>query len=149
MIQAQLAAATPTPHSMPAPLGVTPDGGYRPGECNIGPAEIARRRRVGHVGAIVTVILFLILVALHVPPLARLIVGLPAAGAASGYLQAMFKFCAGFASAGVFNFGEVGRTERVADAGARRLDRRRANQILLGCLAVGIVVAIVAVVVPL
>ena len=33
-----------------APLmDVTPD--YRPGVCNIGPAEIARRRRSGHVGA--------------------------------------------------------------------------------------------------
>ncbi len=149
MIQAHFAAATPTPHATPAPLGATPDAGYRPGECNIGPAEIARRRRAGHIGAIVTLVVFLVLVAAHVPPLARLIVGLPAAGAASGYLQAMFKFCAGFAGAGVFNFGEVGRTERVADAEAHRLDRRRASQILLGCLSVGLVVAIVAVVIPL
>jgi hypothetical protein len=28
---------------------------YRPGVCNIGPAEIARRRRAGHVGLLVTV----------------------------------------------------------------------------------------------
>ena len=28
---------------------------YEPGVCNIGPAEIARRRRSGHVGALITI----------------------------------------------------------------------------------------------
>jgi hypothetical protein len=85
----------------------------------------------------------------HVPPLARLIVGLPAAGAASGYLQAALRFCAGFASRGIFNFGALGQVEQVGDEDARRRDRSKANQILAGSLAVGIVVAIIAVVLPL
>jgi hypothetical protein len=144
MTHATLAAAPPA-----APNTGTPGSSYQPGVCNIGPAEIARRRRSGHIGLVVTVVLFLMLVALHVTPVVRLIVGLPAAGAASGYLQAAFRFCAGFASRGVFNFGELGQTHEVVDTEARARDRRRANQILLGSLAVGLVVAIIAVVVPL
>jgi hypothetical protein len=145
MMLTALAAAAPTP----APPAGTSDAEYRPGACNIGPAEISRRRRAGHIGLIVTVGLFVVLVAAHVPPLARLILGLPAAGAAAGYLQAIFKFCAGFASRGIFNFGELGQTEPVEDVAARARDRNRANQILVGSLAVGIVVAIVAAALPL
>jgi len=146
MTNALLASAAPAPL---AGAGPTAGDDYRPGVCNIGPAEISRRRRAGHIGLIVTVVVFLALAALHVPPLARLIVGLPAAGAASGYLQAAFKFCAGFASRGVFNFGALGQTHEVVDPAAHARDRGRANQILLLSLAVGIVVAVVAAVVPL
>ncbi|MGH2464917.1 MAG: hypothetical protein ACRDGI_05610, partial [Candidatus Limnocylindrales bacterium] len=98
---------------------------------------------------LVSAALFLVLVALHVPPVARLIVALPAAGAASGYLQAELRFCAGFASRGIFNFGELGRTDEVVNPEDVARDRRRANEVLLGSLAVGIIVAIIAVVVPL
>jgi MFS family permease len=130
-----------------APLmDVTTD--YRPGVCNIGPAEIARRRRSGHVGVITAVILFGVLVAIDAPPLARFLVAAPAIIAASGYLQAWLKFCAGFGSAGVFNFGDVGATEAVADAAAKRADRRRALQIGAASFAIGIAVGIVAVLLP-
>jgi hypothetical protein len=145
MTHATLAAA-PTP--APAPITGT-DGAYRPGVCNIGPAEIARRRRSGHIGLAITLVVLAILIAAHVPPIFRLIVGLPAAGAAAGYLQAAFKFCMGFASRGIFNFGQLGETHEVVDAEAHARDRSRANQVLLGALAVGIVVAILAVLVPL
>ena len=90
-----------------------------PGVCNIGPAEIARRRRTGHIGLIAAMALFAVLVAIGAPPLARLLVAIPAILSASGYLQAYFKFCAGFGAAGVFNFDEVGTTDKVADAASR------------------------------
>ena len=44
---------------------------YRPGICNIGPAEIARRRRAGHVGLLVTIVAFAALVVIDAPPLTR------------------------------------------------------------------------------
>jgi hypothetical protein len=122
---------------------------YRPGVCNIGPQEIARRRRSGHVALIATVVLFAVLVAIGAPPLVRLLLILPAGAAASGYLQAWFKFCAGFGSRGVFNFGEVGPMHEVLDAGARAQDRSRARQLGLAALAIGVVVGVVAVVLPL
>jgi hypothetical protein len=127
-------------------LEVSPE--YRPGVCNIGPAEIARRRRSGHIGVIAAVLLLAVLVAVDAPPLARLLVAAPAVIAASGYLQAWLKFCAGFGSVGVFNFGDVGTTDAVVDSAARRADRRRALQISLASFAIGIAVGIVAVVLP-
>ncbi len=139
-------AASPSP--MPI-AGLDPDATYQPGVCNIGPDEIRRRRRSGHVGLFSAVGLYAVLVAIGAPPIARALVGLPAVISASGYLQAHFKFCAGFGSRGIFNFGAVGETEQVADEGARAQDRARARQIGLLGFAVGIVVAIVAVVVPL
>lgn len=123
---------------------------YQAGVCNIGPAEISKRRRVGHFGAIIAIAAFVVLVALHAPPLARgVVVGLLSAVAASGYLQAYLKFCAGFGQLGVFNFGGVGTTQRIADVEARRRDKRRAYQITIASgligLAVGMIAAILSV----
>jgi len=122
---------------------------YRPGVCNIGPEEIARRRRAGHVGILASLILLVILLAIGAPSLARLIVALPVAGAASGYLQAWLRFCAGFGSRGVFNFGPLGQKEQVVDGDARRRDRARARQIGLASLAIGIASGVVAALLPL
>ena len=126
-----------------------PGAGYRPGVCNIGPAEIDRRRRAGHVGLGATIVLAVGLAAVGAPPLLRLIVAVPAAVAASGYLQAWLRFCAGFGSRGVFNFGSLGRTESVEDAEARRRDRARATRIGLASIAIGLVVAVAAMLLPL
>jgi len=130
------------------PSHIALDAEYRPGVCNIGPAEIAARRRSGHVGVIAAIVLFVVLVALGVPPIARLVVALPVAIAASGYLQAYLKFCAGFGARGVFNFGNLGTTNRVEDAVARSADRRRAYQISLASFSIGLAVGIVAVLLP-
>jgi len=121
---------------------------YQPGVCNIGPAEIARRRRAGHVALIATVALFAILVLVSAPPLARLILVIPAAVSASGYFQAYLKFCAGFGSRGIFNFDDVGTTQQVADTAARALDKAKANRIGLASFAIGIAVAVLAVLLP-
>jgi hypothetical protein len=131
--------------------GVTPARSidYVPGFCNIGPAEIARRRRAGHVGLAIALVLLAGLVAIDAPPAARLILVLPAAAAASGYLQAWLRFCAGFGARGIFNFGELGHTDDVVDPVARARDRAKARGIALASLAIGIVAAVIAIVLPL
>jgi hypothetical protein len=123
--------------------------GYRPGVCNIGPQEIARRRRAGHVGLLATVTLFAVLAIADAPPILRLLLALPAIVGASGYLQAWFRFCAAFGARGIFNLGPIGPVEPVRDADARARDRIRAWQIGLASLAIGVAVAVVAVVLPL
>jgi hypothetical protein len=123
-------------------------GAYRPGACNIGPAEIARRRMAGHIGLVVALAVLVGLIAVDLPAFTRLLVVLPAATSASGYLQAWLKFCAGFGSRGIFNFGDLGEITPVADADARERDRRRSRQIGMWALEIGIGAGIVAVILP-
>jgi hypothetical protein len=125
-----------------APIGA----GYEPGACNIGPAEIARRRRAGHLGLATTVVLLAGLELIDAPPILRLVLVIPAAAGASGYLQAWLRFCAAFGARGIRNFGQLGQTEQVADVAARERDRARAIQIGLASLAVGLLVAVTAVI---
>ena len=140
---------TLTASAASAPGTSTADAEYRPGICNIGPEEIRRRRRAGHIGAIAAVVVLVVLVAIGAPPLARLLIAIPAAGAASGYLQAWLRFCAGFGTRGVFNFGPLGQTHEVVDADARARDRARARGIGLASLAIGLAVGAIAVFLPL
>ena len=125
-----------------------PPAEYVPGRCNIGPEEIARRRRAGHVGAAATLALLGVLIAIDAPPLGRLLVGIPAIGAASGYLQAVLRFCAGYGTLGVFNFGRAGRTMAVPDPAARARDRRRSLEITALSVVIGAAVGIAAALLP-
>ena len=122
---------------------------YEPGVCNIGPEEIARRRRSGHMGVIASVVVFAVLLALAAPHWMRLVLVLTAAVAATGYLQAWLHFCAGFGSAGVYNFGALGTVQRVDDSAARSRDRRRSLEIGLASLAIGLAVGVGAVLIPI
>jgi hypothetical protein len=117
---------------------------YMPGACNIGPAEITRRRRVGHAGVIATVALAAALLALDAAPAWRLLLALPASLAAAGYLQAWLRFCADFGWRGVYNFGALGRQERVGGDQARAQDRRRALLVGAASVAIGLAVALLS-----
>ena len=124
-------------------------GAYQPGVCNIGPAEVRRRRRSGHATLIASIVVLAVLVAAGAPHWTRLLLVLTAAGSASGYLQAWFHFCAGFGSRGVYNFGPLGTVQAVADADARTRYRRRSVEIGLASLAIGLVVGIGAALLPI
>ncbi len=129
------------------PLQTTRDA-YSAGACNIGEAEIARRRMAGHLGLAVSIGLLAVLVVTGAPHLLRLFMFLPATGSAVGYLQAKLRFCAAFGSRGVYNFGPVGSVVEVRDSEARRRDLLRSAQIFgLSALA-GAAVAVVAVLLP-
>jgi hypothetical protein len=114
---------------------------YQAGACNIGPAEIAARRRFGHAGAAVTAGLLALLLLTGAPAVLRVVLFLPAAGAAAGYLQAATHFCADYGWRGVFNLGtELRRTSRVEDPAARAADRRKAALIGVASAAIGLAV---------
>jgi hypothetical protein len=139
-----LAASAP-----PGTAETQTSAGYQPGVCNIGPAEIARRRRAGHTGLIATIAAFIVLIVIGAPDWTRFLVAIPAVGAAAGYLQAGLKFCAGFGAAGVFNFGRLGPTEQVQSMEDRRRDRARALQIGAASVVIGIAAGLIAVAIPI
>jgi hypothetical protein len=122
--------------------------GYRPGACNIGSAEIARRRRFGLIGLTASALLALALLAAGAPPITRFPVALPVAGSAIGLIQARLRFCAAFGIAGLRNFGPLGGEERVTEAAARRADRLMALRIVAAGSLVGLAAGLVLALIP-
>jgi hypothetical protein len=122
---------------------------YQPGVCNIGPAEIRRRRLSGYVGAGVAVVFLAFAFVFEWPAPWRLLVALPAFLSAQGFLQAAFHFCVGFGTRGLYNFGELGTEENVLDAEFRRKDQRKALQISALAFAIAVAVALVAFFIPI
>jgi hypothetical protein len=141
-------AAAPQPIPSSHPIQSVPGQPYQPGVCNIGPAEI-RRRQVGAVmGTVVTIVVAVAIFALGLPHPVRLLIGLPAAAAIVGWLQAVLRFCVGFARLGVFNFGEIGPMEHIADAAAHHADQLRAARMIGVSLIGGLVIGILAALLP-
>ena len=124
---------------------------YVAGACNIGPEEIARRRRFARIGFVATVLLAVLLVALGVPAgsPARLLIGLPLTGAAIGQIQAQRRFCMAYGLAGTFNLGKIGEMSRVTNSAALAADRRTALVIAVQGLAVGLAGALLFSLLPL
>lgn len=115
---------------------------YTPGVCNIGPSEIAQRKRAGWIGAIITVVLFFVFIVLHIPPLYRLIIFFPATLTAVGFIQAYFHFCAAFGLNGIYNvLKPAGQTETVAQKLFREKDRNKSLHIIYLSVLVGLLIA--------
>ena len=123
-------------------------GEYRPGACNIGPREIAKRRAFGIAGIVSSVVLALALVAIDAPQIARALVLIPLWGAIISLEQARRKFCAGFAYAGIRSVNGSDATESVARAADLAVDRRAARRMVAYCGAIAAAITAVFVVLP-
>ena len=117
---------------------------YIPGVCNMGPEEIKRRIRGGWVGLILTVLLWGVFIWFDTSPIWRLTLFFPAMMSATGFLQAYMHFCAYFGFASLFNFGDVGKTDSVQQAEFRAKDKKKAWQIVMYSVLIGLAVAIIA-----
>lgn len=118
---------------------------YIPGVCNIGPAEINKRKQAGWIGLIATIALWAIFIWFDIPSIWRLTLFLSAMMSATGFLQAYMHFCAYFGFASLFNFGDVGKTDSVFQAELRAKDKRKAWQIIIYAVLIGIAIAIISV----
>jgi hypothetical protein len=115
--------------------------------CNIGPDELARRRRSAITASVVTAAAVVALVALAVPPAARLLIWPLATATAVTLLQVIHRFCVAFGALGLENFGRLGEQHGV-DPAIRAADRRRAFQLILEGGLVGLVVTLAVVAIP-
>ena len=103
---------------------------YEPGVCNIGAGKQRLRYGLGAVSFAATLVLLVAVYALSLPPMLLLATFIPLFGAAEGYYQGRFGFCAGFGLLGVYDVSDGGDDRTVVrDADARRHDRRRSIQI--------------------
>jgi hypothetical protein len=115
---------------------------YVPGVCNIGEADVRRRKAIGWTWLLATIVLFAVFRLPQTPASWHLILIRPAAISSAGFLQARMHFCAYFAALGIFNFGEdFSKKETVQQAEFRAKDRRKALQIIAYSLIIGIAVS--------
>ncbi|HEY4526635.1 MAG TPA: hypothetical protein VJK53_02205 [Candidatus Paceibacterota bacterium] len=117
---------------------------YVPGVCNIGEEEIRKRKQSGWIGLIATAVLWALFIWFNVPQVWRLTLFIPAMMSATGFLQAYMHFCAYFGFASLFNFGNVGKTDSVSQAEFRSKDRRRAWQIVIYSVLIGVIISSLA-----
>jgi hypothetical protein len=101
-----------------------------PERCNIGQAEIERRRRIAIALTILTAVVAVAMVASSTPQVARLAIWPLATGAAVCWLQVFRRFCVRFGASGVENFGALGGEIQV-DPAQRAADARKAAQMIL------------------
>ena len=94
-----------------------PDQAYRPGVCNIGPAEVERRRRSAIGATIMTGIVAVLILALGLPSTARLALLPFATATAITWLQVTRQFCVAFGAVGLRNFGALGSETTVSGSG--------------------------------
>jgi len=114
---------------------------YIPGVCNIGDAEIKRRKRVGWIGLVVTIVVGALFDIFHVAVYWKLLLFFPASLSATGFIQAWMHFCAGFGMKGAFNFSsEINKTDTVSQAEFRAKDHRKAVTIFVYSIITGVVV---------
>jgi hypothetical protein len=127
---------------------VADDDGYEAGVCNIGPAEVTRRRRAGYFGVAAAILLALALLLIDAPSITRLLVAVPLIAGFSGLIQAQLKFCANYGWRGIRNLGDIGDDQRVDDAASRTIDRRRSQEILGASALGGLSIAILFTLLP-
>jgi hypothetical protein len=115
--------------------------------CNIGPDEIASRRRAALLWTIATVITASVLLAGTEPGAGRLLIWPLTSAAAITWLQVVHRFCVAFGALGLQNFGGLGRQVPVAPS-ERAADRRRALQLIVEGALIGLVVALALAALP-
>jgi len=115
---------------------------YQPGVCNIGRAERAKRRYIGYFGFLTAALVLLAVPVAQLPAIWLLASAAPFYGGFLGYLQARSGFCAGFGLAGVYDVSDAAdeRTD-VADADARKADRRKALVLQLESAGLAVIAA--------
>lgn len=124
---------------------------YQPGVCNIGKRERMKRYALGFGGIGAVFLLAGFKVFLRMPDAVTLVLFIPFLAAFEGFIQGRSRFCAGYASQGVYDVSENGdNTSEVDDEESRRKDLQKAKKIHIysaaGATAATLIAYIVAVI---
>lgn len=97
-----------------------------------------------------TVVLFILIVVLDIPPSLRLLIALPVGLAATGFLQAKLHFCVRFGMAGLFNMSETAlKHETIDQSKYRKKDQRKALIIISSATIITLVITIITYILPI
>lgn len=120
---------------------------YIPGVCNIGPAEIQGRKRIGFLFGWITLASLGALFLWHADRIFSLFIFFPATISTLGFLQAYMHFCVAFGMEGLFNVSESDlKTETVEQSEWRAKDKRKAIIMISGGILVGTLLTLISLV---
>ena len=118
---------------------------YISGACNIGPAEIKRRKQGAVIGGIAFTLTALLFVSTDATTSTRLIVFIPALLFTVGLIQSRRKFCVAYGFLGVFSLEKLGATTKISINQDLKADRSYAIKLLLqSVFAAAVLTALVA-----
>lgn len=120
---------------------------YQAGVCNIGGAEVARRRQVAILGGVLYLALALYAVIQNFSPAASLVLLAPASIFAIGFVQSRKRFCLAYGLMGTFNFQKLGSVTKIEDKTALAADRKTALQIIVQSLGIAFILTALIVVI--
>ena len=109
---------------------------YISGSCNIGPAEIQKRKAAGYFGLALYLICAIVVITTTEPVWVRGISFLPALIGSVGFIQARRKFCVAYGFMGAFNFGTA---SKVTDKAALAADRKYALSVFMQALIISLI----------
>ena len=118
---------------------------YISGACNIGPAEIKRRKQGAYLGGALYLIVSISLIASDASMSTRLWVFLPAALFAVGYIQSKRKFCVAYGFLGIFNFEKLGKTTKIKVNQELKADRKYAIKLSVQALLLAIILTLLTI----
>ena len=112
---------------------------YQAGVCNIGGAEVARRRQVAILGGVLFLALALYSIIQNFSPIATLVLIAPASIFAIGFVQSRKRFCLAYGLMGTFNFQKLGSVTKIEDKAALAADRKMAFQIIVESMGLALI----------
>ena len=118
---------------------------YISGACNIGPAEIKRRKQGAYLGGALYLVIAIFLIATNASSTTRLWVFLPAALFAVGYIQSKRKFCVAYGFLGIFNFEKLGKTTKIKVNQELKADRKYAIKLSVQALLLAIILTLLTI----
>ena len=118
---------------------------YQAGVCNIGGAEVARRRQVAILGGVIYLALSLYAIVQDFSPVASLVLFAPATLFSVGFVQSRKRFCFAFGLMGTFNFQRLGSLTKIEDKAALAADRKMALMIIVQSLGIASILTALAI----
>ena len=123
-------------------------GSYIPGTCNLGFEEVEKRRRNIKIGLLTAILGIIFITYFNFSREWRLLIFIPLFYSALCYFQVRKKFCVVYGVLGIFNFGKLGNSQKVIDDESKRLDKKRAIQILFISLSTSLIATVVYYLLP-
>lgn len=117
---------------------------YKPGVCNIGKNEIRKRYTLAIVAFVISALVLYASLSFDLSHWTLLFSFIPLLMGFEGFYQGYFRFCAGFAAAGKYDFtGSGGTKNKVTDSRSHKKDLQKARQIHIYSIISSIIVVVI------